>query len=272
MYITESKSKGELSVFTESFWVFPKLLSNQFILFPDGTFNVLICHDYFFINKKKYDKGIYLSPIINGPTHITSTGKIFGIRLKAFSLLNVLKCNGIELNRKEPVIPIELNQNLTDHFLNSTAKCYNLEDAQSTLEMLNYELICKRYSINKELRSKVNYILDRKGNVDINDLSEVFNISRQGLYKSFKKALGISPKELSTTWQLNHYLWLLNQDQSLTSSAYDAGYYDQAHSIKAFKATWGINPSTYAKANLPFIQYVNNTINRRFSNYYDPEL
>ena len=73
------------------------------------------------------------------------------------------------------------------------------------MDDFSFELLNKSFELNSSLRDKVNYILDRRGNIKIAELCEEFAISRQALHKHFKTYLGISPKELATTWRLNHF-------------------------------------------------------------------
>src|SRR5690606_20593197 len=71
-------------------------------------------------------------------------------------------------------------------------------------ENLAFDLLNHSFSINENLRYKVNYILNRKGDIRIETLCAELGISRQALHKSFKDGLGIGPKDLAKTWRLNH--------------------------------------------------------------------
>ena len=56
--------------------------------------------------------------------------------------------------------------------------------------------------------------------------------------------IGISPAAFTSVIRFNRSLHLvLNTRSSLTSIAYDCGYYDQAHFIREFKRFTGIVPS-----------------------------
>ncbi len=76
------------------------------------------------------------------------------------------------------------------------------------------------------------------------DLAQKFGISERYVQKLFRENVGLSPAALFSVTRFNKALDLiLTTDSSLTSVAYDCGYYDQAHFIKEFKKFTGIKPS-----------------------------
>ncbi|MCB9195257.1 MAG: helix-turn-helix transcriptional regulator [Flavobacteriales bacterium] len=270
MKIQENKVKGELSVFTESFWRYHDPV-NELVLIPDGTFNVLVISNEAKIGKEKVGRGVYFIPVLSNSIVVSSQDPIHGLRLKIFSLINLIQCNHIRIEQTRSIFKMDLSAYLINYVTKEISISSTLKDCLNALKELNYELIHKCYSINPNLRDRVNYILDRKGDIRITEMCESFNVSRQGLHKSFKSSLGLGPKELSDIWKLNNYFWLMSQQDNYTISAYDAGYYDQAHSIKQFQSKMGISPARFVRSNENSINYIHSTIERRFSNYYDPD-
>ena len=127
-------------------------------------------------------------------------------------------------------------------------------------------------NVNLDLRDKVNYILDSKGQIRVEQMAKEFGVSRQALHKNFKQNLLITPKELAAIWQLNHFFTLADQsNDSLTGLAIDAGYYDQAHFINSFKLKFGMSPKQFIKANEQVFNFAKDSMSKRFNNYYDPE-
>jgi len=272
MCITELKSKSELSQFTESYWMLTANTWGEYTLIPDGTFNVIITTNLFKIQNKQYRAGVYLCPQLSCPMTIKTTGKLFGVRLKAFSYQNVLNTNGLKEIVTNGVIELTNLKCFSIENLSTMQEADSLGDCLGELELFNYQILRKEYTINTDLRDKVNFILDKKGAISVQDLSTEFGISRQALHKSFKMKLGISPKALCDTWRLNNYLNLIAGKDNLTTCAIDAGFYDQAHSINTFKQFWQKNPSGYLSDKSPIITHINDTIYKRFTNYYDPEV
>ncbi|MGZ5220708.1 MAG: helix-turn-helix domain-containing protein, partial [Chitinophagaceae bacterium] len=70
--------------------------------------------------------------------------------------------------------------------------------------------------------------------------------------RKFVSAIGLSPKQLSRVVRLQATLKMLEQQNfgSLTSLAYENGYYDQAHFIKDFKEFTGTSPKFFFSENL----------------------
>lgn len=76
------------------------------------------------------------------------------------------------------------------------------------------------------------------------DLSQKYGLSERYVQKLFLENVGLSPASLFSVTRFNKALDLiLTSDLSLTSVAYDCGYYDQAHFIKEFKKFTGTRPS-----------------------------
>lgn len=89
---------------------------------------------------------------------------------------------------------------------------------------------------------------------DIETMASSFGITTRYLQKLFVQHIGIPPKLYCKISRFQQSLQLLNrQEQSLTSIAYDCGYFDQSHFIREFKAFTGLTPSNYSTQSSPFI-------------------
>lgn len=72
-------------------------------------------------------------------------------------------------------------------------------------------------------------------------------ISLRHLQKVFQEYTGLSPKLYSKIHRFqNSLLKVAQQDSSLTSIAYDCGYFDQSHFIRDFKTFTGFVPSGFS--------------------------
>jgi AraC-like DNA-binding protein len=272
--LAEIKSRAELSKFIESYWHFDGSVESQFLLLPDGTFNVIISTAGFSVGNGsvQYPCGAYLVPIATKPLQINTEGNVFGIRFKAFSMVTVAGkkvntlglVNGLEDSLAKPFRLLDLGSKINRE--------RELEQARVHLENLAFDLLNHRYFLNEGLRAQVNYLLDRKGDVRISSLCTDLGITRQGLHKSFIGSLGIGPKELAMTWRLNYFFTLMKPQNSLTGTALDAGFFDQAHSINSFKSQWCLSPSNLQKTNPAVFRFAQENMTRRFNNFYDPEI
>jgi len=272
MKLEEVKSKAELSKFIESYWYFDGSVKPELLLLPDGTFNVIVAQAPFCCGIQEFPKGLYLVPITTHPVQLMSKGILYGIRFKAFSMLNIVgKKAGLikNINELETVAHTDFKGTAIQAEFDKESE---LQLRKSTLENLAFDLLNHKYDLNEQLRAQVNYILDRKGDIRISELCSIIGISRQALHKNFTQSLGIGAKELATTWKLNHFFTLMSDHTSLTETALDAGFFDQAHSINAFKNLWKLSPGNLQKSNPILFAFAKESMTRRFSNFYDPEV
>ena len=66
-------------------------------------------------------------------------------------------------------------------------------------------------------------------------------------FRSFRKYLGVSPKEYLTNYRLNIAASLLSTGTAVKEVALACGYMDIYSFSKAFKKRFGCSPSTYAQ-------------------------
>lgn len=271
----EAKSRAELSAFIESYWCSGADANEDFLLFPDGTFNVLFTAGTFSCNLSTRDfrPGMYIIPITTVPVRIRASQPLFGIRFKAFSMGNLFGVSLQNLNLISPMEEVYPDDRRIRQLCQWMLKCHSEEDTFMLLEAVSFELLCRNFHVNQSLRAKVNYILDQKGQIRVQEMADHFGISRQALHTQFLKTLKISPKQLCVIWQLNHFFTLTAEsEENLTARALDAGFYDQAHFNNRFREIYNITPSHFVRLNHHMFSHARENMIRRFSNYYDPEV
>jgi AraC-like DNA-binding protein len=101
-------------------------------------------------------------------------------------------------------------------------------------------------------KASIATLLQSNGQINVDELAGHLQINRRQLERKFSSAIGLSPKQLSKVIRLQATLKAMQQKQytSLTSLAYENGYYDQAHFIKDFKEFTGISPRQFYAENL----------------------
>ena len=73
-----------------------------------------------------------------------------------------------------------------------------------------------------------------------------FGITTRYLHKLVYQHTGLSPKSFDKIHRFKTSLKLIGENKlSLTSIAYDAGYFDQSHFIRDFKSFTGLTPTAY---------------------------
>lgn len=94
----------------------------------------------------------------------------------------------------------------------------------------------------------VNLTIQKQGVISVKDLAENGCMSERQLERKFLEFIGHTPKQFTNIVKLQYFLKLLKAKSSssnLTSLAFDAGFYDQAHLIREFKKNIGLTPSQY---------------------------
>jgi len=88
-----------------------------------------------------------------------------------------------------------------------------------------------------------NYITNNIEAFSTKKISDEIGVSERYIQKQFQERVGLQPVSLHAS---HRFIKSLNQiistQSSLTSIAYDCGYYDQAHFVKEFKRFTGIAP------------------------------
>lgn len=74
-------------------------------------------------------------------------------------------------------------------------------------------------------------------------------LTERTFQRMFEKNIGILPNQYRRICQFNSAFWQLNQRkfQNLTDIAFENGYADQSHYIRAFKEFTNITPKEYLK-------------------------
>lgn len=94
----------------------------------------------------------------------------------------------------------------------------------------------------------VDALAARRGDVRIAELSRTLGISQDPLEKRFRRAVGTSPKHLASLLRLGHSIELGQRGARWTVAAHRAGYFDQSHFIREFRAFTGETPSRFFRS------------------------
>jgi AraC-like DNA-binding protein len=85
---------------------------------------------------------------------------------------------------------------------------------------------------------------------NIDNVASRYGITSRYLQKLFLQHTGLTPKLFSKINRFQNSLLLVaKQNESLTSIAYECGYFDQSHFIREFKSFTGKTPSAYNPEN-----------------------
>jgi AraC-like DNA-binding protein len=103
----------------------------------------------------------------------------------------------------------------------------------------------RRTEPDKLVLAALSLIHTSKGRIRIKDLALQLHTSQSPLEKRFRAAVGASPKKFASIVRLKNVLLQYTAAGSLTELGYEAGFYDQAHFIREFKAFTGHTPEDF---------------------------
>ena len=124
---------------------------------------------------------------------------------------------------------------------------YHLIQVKGIQQIINLE---QNNPINKSIRYIQDHITEP---ISIGLLAYDLNMSEANFSNSFKKIMGITPKEYITNLKLTKAKEML-KNQNVTEVAYDLGYDNISHFIALFKNRYGITPKQFKSiGNAPVI-------------------
>lgn len=134
-------------------------------------------------------------------------------------------------------------EELEDKILNST----NIQSRIQILESFFWDKIKFNSYEYSHVDNALKIMYAQNGNVSIDELSNLINISKRQFERKFKEEVGLSPKSNSRIIRFQQVVKELEQNKfvSLTKTAHDFSYHDQAHFIHDFKLITGVNPKSY---------------------------
>jgi methylphosphotriester-DNA--protein-cysteine methyltransferase len=92
----------------------------------------------------------------------------------------------------------------------------------------------------------VNLIFEKKGMISVAEITIAAGVGERQLERLFKKYVGLAPKFYARIIRFSTIFEYMQQgDPGWAGLAYEAGFYDQSHFIRNFKAFTGEDPSRY---------------------------
>lgn len=102
-----------------------------------------------------------------------------------------------------------------------------------------------KFEDNNPIHKSINYIQDNiRQPICIKQLAYDLNMSEANFCNSFKKIIGVTPREYITNLKLTQAKDML-KNQNVTEVALDLGYENISHFIEIFKNKYGITPKQY---------------------------
>lgn len=192
-----------------------------------------------------------LSPV--GITGLQDRFRFFKNTLHTGSVLIFFKETGAAAFFDVPLHELFAESLSLDHFIPQVllqALQEQLSDAETDEERIRlteHFLISRLQFADKDLlvAAAVDHIYASKGLIRIRHLAGMLHISQDPFEKRFRKVIGATPKKFATIVRFQSVLQHHATSSSLTATAYESGYYDQAHFIKDFRLFTGESPEKF---------------------------
>lgn len=106
------------------------------------------------------------------------------------------------------------------------------------------------------VRHAIMRIQETGGTAPVEDVAEGVGLSTRQLERTFRRDVGISPKEAARVARLHRATTLIGSGPvSLAGAAYRVGYHDQSHMTREFRDLAGVTPAAYAaERDVGFVQ------------------
>lgn len=190
---------------------------------------------------------------ITQPLYIEPTGEtgIFAVRFLPNGFVPFVDFPVHKMENKAVPL-IELFGEEASKLEKEVLKAASNKERVKIVEAFFTKLISDSKVIDRITKSSVALILELKGQLSVEELSENLSINKRQLERKFTSMIGVSPKQLSKMVRIQSVLKSLieNNFSNLTDVAYENNFYDQAHFIKEFKEFTGVSPKDFYSENL----------------------
>lgn len=214
------------------YWFSPRVTDTMHSIIPDGCVDLVYVHTQGNLGWYAFGTTTLVTqqPLINQATY-------FGIRLRPGKARLLVDNPLAQLTDHSQPIDLPLVPQPDGDF---SAICDQASDFLSSLR------ISTSYATDT-VQAAIQKIQKAQGTLSVKQIARDLAISERQLNRLFIQDVGVSPKVFSRINRFQHvYQRLQHQDiSSLSSLALDAGYTDQAHFCRDFKAITGKTPKTY---------------------------
>ncbi|NOX19058.1 MAG: helix-turn-helix domain-containing protein [Chlorobi bacterium] len=137
---------------------------------------------------------------------------------------------------------------ISEEFINSNIA--SLKNSEEQVRIVEKFLIDKSYRaipFNEAVEKAIQLFEEHSGNISISEVCGKIHLSDRHFNRTFKRIVGISPKQYSKLLQLHYIIKLMKGKNygSFQDIAYDAKFYDHAHLNHSFKELTGFTPTEF---------------------------
>ena len=255
MQYREISPPGQLKQWVRYFWVLESDEANKStkVLSPlaDGCPGIIFQHSskgHFYDPLKEKLPEIFLYGQTISPSELYLKGqfKTIGVCFYPAMLKSLFQFDAHELTDSCVDLSLHL-RHIKEALLNSLSTVSQIEILSAHLESL---LRKKDLTVDGVAEYAVKRITESNGSMPLKTLQKELQLSERGLERKFEQHVGISPRLFSRVCRFQASLVQLrnNNFDNLSDIAFDNGYADQSHFIRAFKEFAGFSPLQFQKS------------------------
>jgi len=246
-----------LKSFVRYFWVLDfdidsplKTLS----AFPDGCPGIIMVQSDGGAICDNLNKGlpeIYLHGQTIAPSRVTCQGNfsITGVSFQPHALKSIFGVDANEFTNAG----FDLNLVQRKNHFNLSEQFAGEGTAEGKIKILSDYLLFQHQNNERQTEEAVRYaigqIIQSKGSLSLRALQKTLQLSERSLERKFNQSIGISPKLFSRICRFQESLKQLRTSgyDKLSDIAYENGYADQSHLIRAFREFTGFSPLEFKR-------------------------
>ena len=243
---------SDLSRFINCYWLIDSQgahPSEQQKIIPDGYPEIVIHYgDPYRINitgEWQVQGRQLLAGQIKNHFFLENTGSsgMVGIKLQPAAASLLFDIDMVELTEKVIDLPANISHGLENLALNSPA------EPEAVFEHLDlhWKALTKPFQGQEApIELVLSHVIAQKGQVKLEDLTDIAACSQRQLERLFKRHIGLSAKFYARIIRLGHVFEMVQAgSRNWADLVYQSGFYDQSHFIKNFKEFTGEDPSAY---------------------------
>ncbi|HZY82644.1 MAG TPA: helix-turn-helix domain-containing protein [Cyclobacteriaceae bacterium] len=219
-------------------------------IIPDG-FTEIIFHfgDHYRVNLSKkwqrQSKSLFAGQI-SGYFHLENTGTtdIVGIKLRPSAVAHLFRVSMKPFTDRV----VDLRKAVGTKMRSVETAMRKLDDNEKRVELIEAFISEKSVAYPKDhpVDKALEMIFNKKGMIQVSDICKELSVTDRYIQQLFQKYVGLSPKFFARIIRFSHIFQLIKENNpDWAAVVYEAGYYDQSHFIRNFKAFTGEDPTAY---------------------------
>lgn len=260
-YSEHIPSVQQLLPFVKTYWFLEGNLPAEALqperIFPDGCMELIIHYGDAFQklnanNPEKQDSAFVFGQLEEYIELVPSSNiGVMGVKFHPHGLAQFTRLP-VSAIKEQAVELRHIFQHGIEQLINSIGEAKNTRQRAALMDqfLLYHLLPAKR---NEGLvQAMISDIYNSNGATTVAELVRKYHNSERQIERIFLQEIGLSPKNFSRIIRFQQSFKLAASAESLTRLALEAGYFDQAHFSREFKAFTGLTPRQYFNGRFEF--------------------